>query len=53
MNPEDFKRIASALGKLSHQKSPRSKDYYVQMGKRSADSKKRKKLSTSGQESPL
>lgn len=36
---------AQELGKLSHRKSPRSKEFYSAMGKLSAKVKKKNKLS--------
>lgn len=50
MNDEQFKKmqrtVASALGKLSHQKSPRPKEYYQAIQKKSAAKRKQNRLST-------
>lgn len=32
----EISKMASSLGKLSHQKSPRSKEHYAAMGKKGA-----------------
>ena len=47
MTPEDITAIASAMGKLSHKKSPRSKEFYKEIGAKGGKAKrKKKKLST-------
>ena len=46
MNPEDVSKVMAGLARLSHKKSPRTREHFVLMGRKSALAKKKKKLST-------
>lgn len=46
MDKEVVSKIMAQLAKISHEKSPRSKDHYREMQRKSVESKRKKKLST-------
>ena len=45
MNKKELSKVMSALGKLSHKKSPRTKEFYQKMALKSHENRL-KKLST-------
>lgn len=42
-NKDEISKAASHLGKLSHKKSPRSKEYYQELNRKSVESRRRAK----------